>query len=294
MIKKRHYLVALIIFAIGAVFGSIFDYQISTALYVKNSGFGIGMAAFGQAPGYLMLSALAAYTLGLMIRFYKKQPLAIVLVVVCVVVMFVSSYFIGNDIVNENGFNMLDKIWVLGLPIGFVITLPGIIIGLLLSKKIQNKNLWLIAFYIMLFLGISIGLVTLIKLIPHRPRFRLLIDNNSIKFHNWWEIFLDYKNYLSSSVTKEEFKSFPSGHISFSICIINFIFLPTLIEKEISYKAKVITFYCALAYVILLGYSRINAGAHFLSDVSISGIIGLTIHFACALLVNKEMTKQSK
>lgn len=246
------------------------------------------MAAFGQIPAYLMLVGLATYSIALVTKFFIKKPAGILLLIASAVVVFVGAYYLGNDICNENGFNIIDKTWSLGLPVGFLMLSPGMVLGFIFGRKATNPSLWKIAFFIMLFLGICIGFVTLVKLIPHRPRFRLLTENSTISFHNWWEICKDYKNYVSLGIAKEEFKSMPSGHISMTISIINFIFIPKLLEKEVSKKTQVIIYYCSLFYVLLLGYSRINIGAHFLSDVSIASIIGLSIHYICALIINKE------
>ena len=56
MINKKAFTIVIAVLIAGLIIGSFFDYQISTFLVHKNNGLAIFFAAFGEWPGYAVLS----------------------------------------------------------------------------------------------------------------------------------------------------------------------------------------------------------------------------------------------
>ena len=76
------------------------------------------------------------------------------------------------------------------------------------------------------------------------------------------------------SLTKEEFKSFPSGHTSVcAMTMFGVVLFPFITGKEL--KRQVLYFYIAMAYTLFVAFTRLLVGAHYLSDVGMGGLITL-------------------
>ena len=125
--------------------------------------------------------------------------------------------------------------------------------------------------------------VTLFKEIFHRPRFRS-VATVGVDYYPWYVRCKDYKEYMEIyGLAKEEFKSFPSGHAGASIAFpVMAIFLP-FIDKKFE-KAVLPCYIVGLAWALLVMFSRMYVGAHFLSDVSMGAIL-TTMMMAVALEV---------
>ena len=79
-------------------------------------------------------------------------------------------------------------------------------------------------------------------------------------------------------ITKEEFRSFPSGHMAnVSMFVPMFLTLP-LINKHIKLKEEWIIV-ISTAWCLLLAYSRMRVGAHYLSDVSVGGLTTVAVAY---------------
>lgn len=165
------------------------------------------------------------------------------------------------------------------MPIAAAILLPLVIPGYLLAKKVENKNLWKIAVILLLGTTIAIIIINIIKPIAHRPRFRWIITQDEVTFKNWWEGVANYKEYISAGVDKDQFKSFPSGHTSTATFTLLIPYFPVLFEKYHLKKYRIPLFILSMSYVCLLAFTRMRCGAHFLSDVSMGGLISLVLLF---------------
>ncbi|QTS84051.1 bifunctional DedA family/phosphatase PAP2 family protein [Coxiella endosymbiont of Amblyomma nuttalli] len=69
--------------------------------------------------------------------------------------------------------------------------------------------------------------------------------------------------------------SFPSGHMGFSVTILGFIAF--LVAQTLSKKWRWVPYTLISVLIMLIGYSRLYLGAHWLEDVLASLFIGLTL-----------------
>lgn len=103
------------------------------------------------------------------------------------------------------------------------------------------------------------------KDLASRPRYRYLIANN-IDYRPWWS-FIPYTDSVDG------LKSFPSGHmIMASFALMLPLFHP--VWKGNLNHGELYSFFGALLYVLFTGFTRIYAGAHFLSDVCFGLLFG--------------------
>lgn len=292
---RLHLSIILGFFVVCFVLGSFFDLEISKAVYSSKNGFGLFISSIGTLPGYMIFSFLGGGFLTLALR--KQYPLwaNIILYVVCAVTVGLTTYFAGREFFSSNGWDIKNLVWL-----GYLISLPFALLGVFLGYKVfstsERKDLLflLIVFVIFIFLALIPGVV-LLKSIFHRPRFRSIVAYNQIDFHAWYEPCKNYKDLMKlTELTSEEFKSFPSGHAGASALLVMAAVLMPLISKKADKYLPVIL-YCGLAWSMLVSFSRILVGAHFLSDVSMGSILTILMALIAneVVLFKERKTKQN-
>lgn len=268
---------------LGIILGTFLDFDINKGIFDPQNGFGLFMAAFSETPAYLAFGVIAFGFIYLAHKEYKKPWQMCVLYTLAIVMLGCCTYFQGKHIFDVNAYYTTDTTTkLLGYGIGLTIGLLGALLGyfLITKKSCTNKQLLLILVALCVVLGVANGLNNLLKIIFCRPRFRTaIIGEYHIEFTNWWEISKNrsYKQYILKNflaVTKDEFKSFPSGHMAniFTICYIIPMFKN--INNKIKGKEEVL-FLLPLIWCVLTAYTRMRVGAHYLSDVCFGSLIGL-------------------
>ena len=262
-------IIALAVAAIGILFGSIFDFQISSAIASRTNGFGLGVSILAPTLGFCGMSFIGGAFLAFGLQKSRPVWLRVISFIIAVGGYGASVYYSGKEYFGVNGFaNAAPS--VVGYLIAAVVLALACFLGYWLFRKNESEKGWI-------FLAIALGVVFLVlvpeitglKSLFHRPRFRLLADDASLAFKNWWQPTFDYKDYIAAhpGITSEEFKSFPSGHTAeISILLPVIVFLPLAEPKAEKYQLP--CFLGAIALCLLTMLSRILAAAHFLSDVS--------------------------
>lgn len=281
MKKLRLHIYLLIgVFVITFIIGSFVDESLNAALFSKNNTFGLTMSAIGTIPGYGVFAILG----GGAFAFFMNKNYKLTLRICCLIFSFIGVllgvHFSGREFFSANGFYQgPDFKWTL---YGYLIILPVMLalayLGYRLAKKSDNPNLWIV--YLVLTIAIFFSLipgVTALKTIFHRPRYRLL-DLTGLEFYPWWKPCKNYQELLETfdplGVTKEEFKSFPSGHAGATAISMMFaMVLPFVNRKYLKYQMPI--FYGAFAWTLLVMFTRMLVGAHFLSDVSMGILLTL-------------------
>lgn len=274
MKQMRLYLyITLGVFLSLFIVGTFLDLQINTALYSQNNTFGLIVSVIGTTPGYGMFAIIGG---GFLTLFFKKEEyktwMRVLFIIATLGCLGASTYFAGREFFGPNGFYWVAKsFW--GYFISFPIMVGLTYFGYLLMRNVDNKNLWIILLVALVAFAFALTAgVTLFKVIFHRPRFRA-IESTMIPYYPWYERCADYKGYMHTyGLASEEFKSFPSGHAAASMGVpLIALFLPLIDEKYRKYRLPV--FVCGLVFSLLVMFSRMLVGAHFLSDVSMGAII---------------------
>lgn len=115
----------------------------------------------------------------------------------------------------------------------------------------QRRRVYILVLWLTL-LG-SEGTVTLGKLFFHRPRPSGLLP-----------------------VLPESSASFPSGHAASAVVLFGFLAY-LLIREHCSWKVKISSFFGAIAAILLIDFSRLYLGVHYLSDVLAGNMLALSI-----------------
>ena len=289
MKKRFHLLIIIGILLVGFIVGSFLDLQIDQALFSKNNGFGLFMASFGVYPCYAGLAFIGGGFLCTSIR-RKELPLwaKIICYVGSAIAYGMSIYLCGKELPSPNGYN--DKnLTIIAYAIPAVLFAGAFVGGYMVCRKGDQKQLWIILLVMsVIFVLALLPAGFLIKLVIHRPRYRYLVRTGYLDFYNWWQLFPEYKQYISTAenpiiiegfeITKEEFKSFPSGHSGTGMILAMYLpfaayFFPKLKGKE------TFLFYGGVAFGLLMMFSRLLVGAHYLTDTCMGSLIVMVVFY---------------
>ncbi len=286
MIKKRHFNIVIGVLLVGIILGSFFDLQINQALFSKNNLFGLIMASFGTYPCYAGFAFIGG---GLLATTWKREDLPWFAKIIAYILSAL-GYALGvilcaKDLPSINGFNN-DS---LKLPsyIGCAVIFAGVyFLAFKVCKSGDKKALWpaLLVMAVIVIVGL-LPVGWFVKQIIHRPRYRFFVRTGVTDFYNWWQSCTGYKDYIKGdtlidgiAMTKEEFKSFPSGHSGTAAIMMMFLpymsmFFPKLKGKE------TMLFYIGSAWTVVMMFSRILVGAHYLSDTCTGALIVMVVYY---------------
>ena len=261
-------IIALGVTILGIVLGSFLDLQISTAIASRSNGVGIFISILGPTIGWLGMAAAGGGFLALALQ--KRYPLwaNIGFYILAAGCYIAGVYFAGKEYFSSHGFENAAPKFV-GMLIAAVPLAGGVFLGYRLFKNCDHPYAWVILAVIcaVVFVALVPG-VTILKEIMHRPRFRTASEIEAVLYHNWWEPCKNYKELMETyHLTSEEFKSYPSGHTAEASVLLVFVTFMPMLNRKLE-KIQLPCFFASLAFALLIGFARILAAAHFLSDVS--------------------------
>lgn len=272
------------------VVGSFIDLDAATKIFSQDNTFGITIAAIGLIPAHGFVAFLAGILLWCCFQYKHNKVLMTAMIVGALVAIGAATYFAGDSVFDENGFNNKDIAWS-----GMLICLPFMagfaFLGYLVGKKVNNPQLWVFATVMLLSVGIALGVGVLgLKNIMHRPRYRIVVRGGLIDFYPWWKRCSNYKDFVG---LKEEFKSFPSGHAITSFMMAPFLGFLGLYFKKLRKYAPFL-FLVGGLYAIFICYTRMLVGAHYLTDVSTGTILcSLFVLIGNELLINVKKIRET-
>lgn len=252
----------------GLLMGSLYDLKIAEGLFTDRHWFGVVLAAFGTLPGYGLLAIFSGYLVYSEIHFkHENIYLRLLLFAASVAAFGLSTYYQGKEMFSPNAFDK-EKLEWLGYLISLVIMSGLTMLGYYLGEKYSTKDSWKVLLTGLVICGSAILITTVAKWIFARPRYRSsVLAFGDDWFFNWWEI-----AHVDKVFTSEEYKSFPSGHATG--CAMAMVLLPYLTLLIPSWKKLTIPLFIgATIWTLIVCFSRMLVGAHYLSDVSMGTLI---------------------
>ncbi|WP_314066115.1 phosphatase PAP2 family protein [uncultured Vagococcus sp.] len=245
--------------------GTIWDFEIATAVFRKGNAFSYFFEHF--APVVLGTIVVLAASLLLFSYDFKKSKKFFLVLSGFFYVLFI---MFGGVLV----INYIDNIGFIYL---FIIApVSGFFVSRI-PKEYGNQCRRVGAAIVLAILA-SMVLVESIKPMVGRVRFRSMQDNFDL-FTRWYQA--NGKTYLSFVPSKEEIKSFPSGHSQWAGSTLLLSLLATIQPSWRKYEKKL--FLGALVYAGIIMFSRMMQGAHFLSDVT----VGFSSAFVFLLILRR-------
>ena len=286
MIKKRHFLIVIGLLLIGLIMGSIFDLEIDRALFSEGNTFGLIMASFAVYPCYAGLAFIGGGLLATTIK-RKELPLwgKIGSYALAALAYGLSIYLCGRELPSSNGFDN-EKLAIPSYLICAVLFAAVAFLAFKVCSKGDAKKYWVACMVMAVIFTVALlptGFV--VKLILHRPRYRYCVDGGITDFYNWWETCKDYKQIIEQKtminghlIDKEEFKSFPSGHSGTAAIMMMFLPYMSIFFNKLKGK-ELLMFYIGFAWTLLMMFSRMLVGAHYLSDTCMGSLIVMVVYY---------------
>ena len=301
--KKINIIAALLGFAIIASFiivGSFLDYDISSVLFKpgQEGFFGISGSILAQAPTFIGVTVAGALLLAA--SRYKlleqkkniKYGLIIFGVIGIAIGTFLSFYY-ALKLKNFTSIGSSTKFYVLlGVSILIAFAINGLLVFFILKNgsKLQFKKAVMVGILIMLIVAVEVIFYHVFKYLVSRPRPRYIFAQTEPLryFENWWHL-----NPLKG-LTDDEFTSCPSGHCANAMALPFILVALTYLKPDMKFNYRLLAFAIGFVWTLIWAFSRIFAGAHFLSDLGmgmlvtyISGIV-LWNYFVYKLKINKQ------
>lgn len=269
----------------GIAAGTFGDFDIAGAVYSPDSVFWRAITILGMYP----FMAIWVFYVGVICRQVRNSGLpekkknvwtvvcgylGLSTSVICSWAMFASDTIGGVFPQTINNPLFISAGALLGI-------YPLFFAGFFTSKKEYDKKLLkrLIILCIIMLVGLSF--MASGKVLFSRPRYRLLLRNiPGIEFRPWYLPFGDSAGFINEhGIDWNDFRSFPSGH---ALQCMGMIFaLPPLAEVYNSLRnRKAVLYAAAVVFAVLVCFSRMVMGAHFISDVSMGSLISVLLAFA--------------
>ena len=265
-----------VILLVLTVCGSFWDLQIANAIYMgetpSDNLFGILVSYIGVIPTFVGWSFLGASILCLakkQIRDIRKRRR---LIAFSILLFLLSFFYFCNTLYISNA-NAFPIHFAVAYSIGLAVICPAAYLGYRLSQKNEDPCLLKKALFLAAITLITLIIISFTKELMCRPRFRfILATNNPAYFRNWWKSGRSLKMSLAANTVTDEFASFPSGHSGYAMFAI-FLF-PALGDYVTGLrKFKPYLFFFGFLWWAVTAFSRLTVGAHFLTDVTIAGLV---------------------
>lgn len=280
--KKQNVIVVGCILGGLMIIGSFFDYQISQFFFNSKSSFGIFFAGYGQTPVALCMSVAGMLLISIT---QNKNKLLMCLSYLggVILILFAIAMITIDPLLYMKGMNLFVS---LGIAITIVILTNRLLFKLTQGTKREDIKKFIILLLLTAFLAIFV--INVMKVFWGRPRMRMLAETPKATFQPWWVIGSYAKeHFMALGVAAEEFKSFPSGHSANAACAMLIGALPFVCQ---SLKGKEdILFYIGLGLTLIIAFSRIIMGAHFISDIT----VGISMTFIVELICIRLLWKRS-
>ncbi|MBM6683760.1 phosphatase PAP2 family protein [Collinsella intestinalis] len=266
LIAPRDAILLLVALALCLAAGAWCDLPLSQALYHPASPFGRVLAAYGQSPGALTLSA--AGTLCLLScgqgsgREHGRTATSRLFAALGIVAHVASLAYLIIAPVRYVDLGLAAR----GL---IALLLAGAVSAAMarLVRGVPARALRRLACYLIFIVVAENLLVAGLKELWGRPRMRMLAATPEATFQPWWSIASGQREALvATGIPAEEFRSFPSGHTASAACAMAIVALPAVRPSLARWRSRI--FWLSALVPATVACSRIIMGAHFLSDVT--------------------------
>lgn len=261
MLKKyrTEIIVFYVLAAAAMVVASFFDLKIDIALNDPSNPFAVWLYRTGEFPSRLICPIAGA----VIFRCTDKKAVAAIGAVLCLGGSAYMGYYIGKHFFVEEYRMAFSLLWGIGFGVAALYTVRFVTVPDEFKRPLFTAAV------------IGVGVMTaqlltvdIMKNLWGRVRFRDLLSSGSCDGFTAWFV-INGKNGN---------KSFPSGHTAGAGMSYLLMLLPFIDKKREKYRA--VYFWCPFIYTSAVALTRLVMGAHYLSDVTVGGVIA----FSCVLV----------
>lgn len=288
---------ALLFFGVLFFVGTFFDEEIAKTLYSPDNTAVALITSTGVIPFFTAPVLFCGALYERAVHSSQGKPVKAILCAVCILTALFVGFIGGGAIADRNCFGMIFPSIVRNIPviavISVIIEYPLFFVGYHFAKKTDDKLLVKVLIILLVLLLLEFAGMRVLKQIFNRPRFRtVFLGYDGIGFVPWHMPFEGAAEYAELyGLNGDEFSSFPSGHSILSIS--SMYILPSLSWIFPKLKNKQIPLMlCGFLFGIVIMFTRMILGAHYLSDVSMGGMIGTAVSLAFAIIQLRIAAKQ--
>ena len=261
MLKKYRTEIAVfyILAAAAMVVASFFDLKIDIALNDPANPFAVWLYRTGEFPSRLICPIAGA----VIFRCTDKKAVRAIGAALCLGGSAYMGYYIGKHFFVEEYRMAFSLIWGIGFGVASLycvrfVTFPDELKKPLFAAAVIGVGV----------MAVQLLTVDAMKNLWGRVRFRDLLSADSFDGFSPWFV-INGKNGN---------KSFPSGHTAGAGMSYLLMLLPFADKRRAKYRAAY--FWCPFVYTSAVAFTRLVMGAHYLSDVTVGGVIA----FSCVLI----------
>ncbi len=290
------------------VIATFFDLQINRVIadlrsgeYISPNLFGRFFETIGDSPFYL----LVAFSFLVYFRKFHgwkstgKGLIASGLFALCSILSFYLSFRVMIGYIGEH-YRFEEAL--LGVVDDLVCLALALTVFVLIDQRLQKANGETLRSFVALSLivlvtaGASQLVIQGLKIFSGRARFRTMyvaecVGLDGFSYYTPWYVFSGKRSvseaWAQMGIASDGFKSFPSGHAGASALVGVLLLLPAYFEKFQSKKWKIVLYAVGIGFPVLVGFSRMVMGAHFLSDVLFGSGITVFYLFVASKIVRR-------
>jgi membrane-associated phospholipid phosphatase len=279
--KERISILAMIgFFVLTLIMGTFVDQALSNAVLSPQNGLAALITALGIYPFFTAVVLFSGVAAERILHSNMSQVPKIALVAVFALLAAVIGFIGINKITAADNlgiiFPSIVKNYLAIVPMFLILEVPFFFAGFALAGKSRDTELLKRAIFMIVLLFVCYIALRATKGIFNRPRPRLVaMGLEGINFVPWYTISPDPSALVAQyNLDPDEFVSFPSGHAVLAASTIYVVLSLTWLFPELRDKRMYICI-GSFVFCLIVLFSRIVLGAHYLSDVSAGAIIGL-------------------
>ena len=298
MMKKKHDLsipvVAVILLAL-TLCGSICDLEIAKTVYIgqmpSENLFGIVFSYIGIIPTFVGWSFLGASIFALSKKQIEDTRKRRWLIAFAVLLFVLSFFYYCNTLYMSNA-NAFEVHFAVAYSIGIAVICAAAYLGYKLSEKSEDTDLLRKVLFLAAVSLLTLLIISATKELMCRPRFRLVLAMDDVNyFKNWWQSGRALRASFGTDIVTDEFASLPSGHSAYSMFAI-FLF-PAFADYISKLKRfKKLLFVFGFVWWAATAFSRLSVGAHYLTDVTIAGLVTILVYILASVVQKNYLSKK--
>lgn len=282
--QKQHSIsisVAAAILIVLTIVGSVWDFDIANTVYLGSSPseniFGVIFSYIGIIPTFVGWSFIGASIFYLAQKHTKNRIIRLCLMAFALLLFLLSFVYYSNTLYYSNA-NILKMHAAVAYSVSAAVICAAAFFGFRLAKRSTDPELLDTLLFLAVVSLVTLVIISAAKELMCRPRFRwVLAMDDAGYFRNWWQNGRAIRASLGADIVTDEFASLPSGHSAYSMFAI-FLFPVFAGFSRSPGKYKTCLFAFGFVWWALTAFSRMTVGAHYLTDVTIAGLVTILVY----------------
>lgn len=283
--ERTAYIAMAVFFAVLMLIGTFFDESIDKALFSPGNIPATLITTLGIYPYF----ASMVFFLGVLCQRARNATMGTIAKVACAVLCVAFALVVGfMGVKTLVGEDCLGGIWTnlngsyLAIAIiSVVFVYPLFFVGYTLAGRNNDKLLAKRVLGLLLILLLVFIAMNVFKGFFNRPRYRTVsLGLEGVDYVPWYHIMPNPAPLMEKyGLSKNEFSSFPSGHSMMSLSTIYILYSLAWLFPALRGKRTTL---CVAGFVfaIIIMFTRMVLGAHYLSDVSAGALICIVLMLA--------------